>query len=103
VPRIPPLRVLGGVEAQGDRTSARVELEHVFRQTRIAAFETETAPYTMVNASFSFRPFAGNEKTSIMIAANNIFDVNARRAASVLKDFAPLAGRDIRVTLRMGL
>ena len=103
VPRIPPLRVLGGIEAQGDRTSARVELEHVFRQARIAAFETETAPYTMVNASFSFRPFADNERTSIMIAANNIFDVNARRAASVLKDFAPLAGRDIRVTLRMGI
>jgi len=102
VPRIPPLRVLGGLEAQGDRTSARVELEHVFRQTRIADYETETAPYTMVNASFSFKPFAGNERTSITIAANNLFDVDARRAASVLKDFAPLAGRDIRATLRVG-
>ena len=102
VPRIPPLRVLGGLEAQSDRTSARVELEHVFRQTRIADYETETAPYTMVNASFSFKPFAGNERTSITIAANNLFDVDARRAASVLKDFAPLAGRDIRATLRVG-
>lgn len=103
VPRIPPLRVLGGLEAQGDRTSARVELEHVFRQNRVADFETTTAPYTMVNASFSFKPFPGNGKTSITIAANNIFDVDARRAASVLKDFAPLAGRDIRATLRIGI
>ncbi|MBN8846742.1 MULTISPECIES: TonB-dependent receptor [unclassified Sphingomonas] len=103
VPRIPPLRILGGLEAQDDRTSARVELEHVFRQNRIAAFETQTAPYTMVNASFSFKPFAGNDRTSITIAANNLFDVDARRAASVLKDFAPLAGRDIRATLRVGI
>ena len=103
VPRIPPMRVLGGLEAQGDRASARVELEHVFRQTRIADYETETAPYTMVNASFSFKPFAGNDRTSIMLSANNLFDVEARRAASVLKDFAPLAGRDIRVTLKVGI
>ncbi|MFT3977783.1 MAG: TonB-dependent receptor [Sphingomonas bacterium] len=103
VPRIPPMRVLGGLEAQGDRASARVELEHVFRQTRIADYETETAPYTMVNASFSFKPFAGNDRTSIMLSANNLFDVEARRAASVLKDFAPLPGRDIRVTLKMGI
>ncbi|WP_298670637.1 TonB-dependent receptor [uncultured Sphingomonas sp.] len=103
VPRIPPLRVLGGLEAQSDRSSARVEVEHVFRQNRIAAFETPTAAYTMVNASLSFKPFADSKRTSITIAANNIFDVDARRAASVLKDFAPLAGRDIRATLRVGL
>ncbi len=39
-PRIPPLRVLGGVEAQSDRLTGRVEVEHVFEQDRIADFET---------------------------------------------------------------
>jgi iron complex outermembrane receptor protein len=29
-----------------------------------------------------------------------LFDVNARRHASDLKDYAPLAGRDIRLTAR---
>ncbi len=38
---------------------------------------------------------------SLTLAANNIFDVEARRHASVLKDFAPLAGRDIRVSARL--
>ncbi len=38
-----------------------------------------------------------------MLSANNIFDVTARRHASFLKDFAPLAGRDLRVTLRFGI
>ncbi len=33
---------------------------------------------------------------------SNIFDVDARRASSFLKDFEPLAGRDIRVIARIG-
>jgi iron complex outermembrane receptor protein len=102
-PRIPPLRLLGGIEAQGDRITARAEVEHVFEQDRIAATETPTDGFTLVNASLSFKPFSGNDRTNLMLSANNIFDVEARRHASVLKDFAPLAGRDIRVTARFSL
>ena len=103
VPRIPPARVLGGLEAQGDRLGGRIEAEHVFPQNRLAAFETRTPGYTMVNASASIRPFGADSRTSLLVSANNIFDVIARRHSSFLKDFAPLAGRDIRVTLRFGL
>jgi iron complex outermembrane receptor protein len=102
-PRIPPARVLGGVEAQGDRLNGRLEVEHVFDQNRIAAFETPTSDYTMVNASASFSPWGKDSKTSLLLSANNLFDVVARRHSSFLKDFAPLAGRDIRMTLRVGL
>jgi iron complex outermembrane receptor protein len=103
VPRIPPMRVLGGIEAQGDRINGRVEVEHVFDQNRIAAFETKTNEYTMVNASIGLSPFGKDSKTTLLLSANNLFDVNARRATSFLKDFAPLAGRDFRATLRFGL
>ncbi|KQS05140.1 TonB-dependent receptor [Sphingomonas sp. Leaf357] len=103
IPRIPPARVLGGLEAQGDTVQARIEAEHVFDQNHIATFETPTDGYTMVNASIGFSPFGKASKTSLLISANNIFDVEARRSASFLKDFAPLAGRDIRATLRFGL
>jgi len=103
IPRIPPMRVLGGVEAQGDRLNGRIEVEHVFDQDRIAAFETPTDGYTMVNASVALKPFGAENKTTLTITANNIFDVDARRSASFLKDFAPLAGRDIRATLRFSL
>lgn len=102
-PRIPPARVLGGIEAQGERLGGRVEVEHVFEQNRIAAFETPTNDYTMVNATASISPFGKDSKTSLLLSANNLFDVLARRHSSFLKDFAPLAGRDIRVTLRFGL
>ena len=103
VPRIPAPRVLGGLEAQGDKFTARAEVEHVFEQNRIAAFETPTEDYTMVNASIGLSPFGRNSKTQLVLSANNIFDVTARRASSFLKDFAPLAGRDLRATLRFGL
>lgn len=103
VPRIPPARVLGGLEAQSEQLNGRVEVEHIFEQNRIAAFETPTADYTMVNASIAFSPFGKSNRTSLLVSANNILDVEARRHASFLKDFAPLAGRDIRVTLRVGL
>jgi iron complex outermembrane recepter protein len=99
-PRIPPLRILGGLEAQGNRLSARIEAEHVFEQDRITAFETPTASFTLVNASVAFRPFGADDRTTLLVSANNILDVVARRHASFLKDFAPLAGRDIRATAR---
>jgi len=102
-PRIPPARVLGGIEAQGDRVNGRVEVEHVFDQNRIATFETPTDGYTLVNASIGLSPFGRDSKTSLLLSANNIFDVLARRHSSFLKDFAPLAGRDLRATLRFGL
>lgn len=102
VPRIPPARLLGGIEAQSDRLDARIEVEQTFAQNRIATFETATRGFTLVNLSAQWRPFA-NPKTSIALTANNLLDAEARRHASFLKDFAPLAGRDIRLTLRFAI
>ncbi len=99
-PRIPPLRLLGGLEAQSNHVNGRIEVEWVDGQDRIAAFETPTAGYTMVNAALSIHPFGRRNASSITLSANNIFDVEARRHASFLKDFAPLAGRDVRISAR---
>lgn len=102
-PRIPPLRLLGGLSAESERVDGRIEVEWTDKARRLAAFETPTGGFTIVNASLNLRPLAGQPGTSIVLSANNIFDVNARRHASYLKDFAPLAGRDIRVTARISL
>jgi len=103
VPRIPPLRLLGGLEAQSDKIDARAEVEWTADQNRVAAFETPTKGYTLVNASLAWHPRGKRDRTSIVLSANNVFDVEARRHASFLKDFAPLAGRDIRVSARFAL
>jgi iron complex outermembrane receptor protein len=103
VARIPPFRVLGGVVINNPTWDARAEVERTSRQEKVTSFETETAGYTMVNASISVRPFPDQPNTALVISANNIFDVDARRHASFLKDFAPLSGRDIRISLRFTL
>ncbi|GGJ47135.1 TonB-dependent receptor [Sphingopyxis bauzanensis] len=100
VPRIPAMRVLGGLEAQGERIDARAEVEWTDDQTRIAPFETATKGFTLVNASISWRPLPDTKNLTLSLAANNIFDSEARRHASFTKDYVPLTGRDIRITAR---
>lgn len=100
VPRIPALRVLGGLEAQGERIDARAEVEWTDDQTRVAQFETPTKGFTLVNASISWRPLPDTKNLTLSLSANNIFDVEARRHASFTKDYVPLAGRDFRLTAR---
>ena len=99
-PRIPPLRLLGGMELQSDHLQLRGEVEWSDAQNRVASFETTTDSFTLVNAAVTWRPFGKAKNISLIAAANNIFDVDARRAASFTKDFVPLAGRDFRLTAR---
>lgn len=101
IPRIPALRVLGGLELQGERLDLRGEVEWTDDQTRVAAFENPTKGFTLVNASLAWRPLEDRDGLSLSLSANNIFDVNARRHASFTKDYVPLAGRDVRVSLRL--
>ena len=98
VPRIPPLRILGGLEAQSNKLDGRLEVEWTADQNRVAENEYPTDGYTLVNASLAWRPWGKSRETSFMLSANNIFDVEARRHASFTKDFVPMAGRDIRLS-----
>lgn len=100
-PRIPPLRLLGGLGVKGEKIDLRGEVEWSDAQNRLANFETGTDSFTQVNAELNFRPWGSERPLSFALSANNIFDVDARRHASFLKDFAPLAGRDIRVSARV--
>ncbi len=100
VPRIPPLRLIGGLEASGGPVGGRVEIEHATRQDRVAEFETDTAAHTLVNAAISWRPFGRDNPTAVIASVNNVFDVEARRHASFLKDVSPLPGRDFRLAAR---
>jgi iron complex outermembrane receptor protein len=100
-PEIPPFRVLAGLTGSRGQVDGRLEVEHVTAQHRVAPNETTTPAYTMVNASFDWHPFAANPALTLSLIGNNLLDVNARRHASDLKDYAPLAGRDIRLAARV--
>ena len=99
-PRIPPLRLLGGLGLASPKVDGRIEVEWTDDQKRISAFETTSGSFTLVNAEINLRPWGKERPLSFALSANNIFDVDARRHASFLKDFAPLAGRDFRITAR---
>jgi iron complex outermembrane receptor protein len=101
-PFMPPFRVLAALSGERGQFDGRLELERAFAHNRTAPVETDTPGYTMVNASLDWHPLAANPELSLSLAANNIFDVVARRSTSQLKDFAPLAGRDFRLTARLG-
>ena len=89
------------MEANGGRFGGRLAAEHVTRADRLAANESVTPAFTLVNLSASWRPFGDASPTSLIASVNNVFDVEARRHASFLKDYAPLPGRDFRLTARI--
>ena len=100
-PLIPPLRILGALTGSRGQLDGRLEVEHAFAHDRTAPNETSTAGYTLVNASLDWHPFAAKPELTFSLQGNNLFDVDARRSTSVLKDFAPLSGRDIRLSARL--
>jgi iron complex outermembrane receptor protein len=99
-PRIPPFRVRGGLDMGTDNVTYQVEVEYGAEQTRVADFETTTPAYTLVNASITWTPFVDKPGIYFVFAANNLLNQDIRRAASFLKDYAPLPGRDFRASLR---
>ena len=101
VPFIPPVRLLAALTGSRGQVDGRIEVEQAFDHERTAPEETDTPGYTMVNASLDWHPFAANPQLTLSLVGNNLFDVEARRSTSQLKDFSPLAGRDIRLSARM--
>jgi iron complex outermembrane recepter protein len=102
LPRIPARRLLLGLEGQSAYVDLRGEIEIVGNQKRVTTFELPSRSYEVVSLSATIRPFARARDVSLLLQANNLFNADARRHASFLKDFAPLAGRDFRAALRVG-
>jgi iron complex outermembrane recepter protein len=101
LPRIPPMRVGGGVTLHGGPLSAMFEVRHTFEQNDVASFETSTEGYTFVNAHLGYRFFVQNTIHDVMLRANNLTDELARPHTSPLKEVAPLPGRDITLSYRL--
>lgn len=101
VPRIPPLRLQGGVEARHEKLRIRAEVEWNDRQDRVPQLANAVPSFTHVNLSGDWHPMGEDGPVTLLVAANNIFDTTGRRAASFTRDFVPLHGRDLRATLKV--
>lgn len=107
VPRIPPMRVGGGVFWYGGGWFARVNLLHAFAQNRIATGEeTPTPGYNLLNAEISWRKkwkSAGSERElTLGVKGTNLLNDEVRLHSSFKKDEVLQPGRGARVfaTLR---
>jgi len=100
VPRIPPLRVRGGLEYDSPVFDLRGEVEWNARQDRGSANENPTSAFTLVNLSATWRPLGADGPVSLILAADNLLDASGRLAASETRDFVPIAGRDVRLTAK---
>jgi iron complex outermembrane recepter protein len=104
VPRIPPVRVGGGLYWRDSNWFARVKLLHAFAQNDIAPVaETPTAGYDDLRAevSYSWRPSRshpdGLNEATIGITGTNLLNQNIRNSVSYNKDEVLLPGASVRL------
>ena len=99
LPRIPPLAVTVGVDADWRELGLRAEVEHAAEQDDVAAFERPTDSYTLLNLYGSYQI---TDELYVSVAGLNLTDEEARQHTSFLKDVVPLPGRNVRFSIGYG-
>jgi iron complex outermembrane recepter protein len=100
LPRMTPPRASIGLTHSYLETTADIEFQHVFQQTRTAPNELETDGYSHVNLGLLYKYNWDSQQLSLFARANNIFNVESRNHVSILKDLAQLGGRNYTVGVR---
>ncbi len=101
LPRIPAGRLGARVTHTWPQFTAELDYHHVFEQADIAAFETITPAYNMVNATIAYRLPNVRLNSQIYLRATNLLDEPALNHVSFVKNAAPLMGRNAVVGLRV--
>ncbi|UFW51744.1 MULTISPECIES: TonB-dependent receptor [Bradyrhizobium] len=102
VPRIPPLRMGGGVFWRDDNWLMRVNLLHAFAQNNIAPVaETPTPDYNLLKAEVSYktkldRNWFGAREMMAGIVGNNLLNESIRNSVSYTKDEVLMPGIGVR-------
>ncbi|MEE9273554.1 MAG: TonB-dependent receptor [Robiginitomaculum sp.] len=96
LPRIPPLGFTFGLEANAKRWGARAELDHAAHKKDLAARETLTQQFTLLNAYIHYDL---TDTLRLRASVLNITDQEARQHTSFLKDVVPLPGRNFKFSL----
>ncbi len=101
LPRIPPGRVGVRHDWTSGPLSADIELIRTFGQDRVAAYESETDGYNIVNATLSYQLDGGDRKAPLLyVRGTNLTDELAFVHTSFVKDQSPLRGRSFTVGIR---
>ncbi|WP_096911443.1 MULTISPECIES: zinc piracy TonB-dependent receptor ZnuD [Acinetobacter] len=97
-PRVPAGRLGTKVNADfGDGFSGSAEYYHVFQQDKIAAYETDTQSYNMVNLGVAYTgKYSNVGDYRVFLNANNLLDDQVYQHASFLSTI-PQVGRNFTV------
>ena len=101
LPRIAPSRFGLDLNWSTDRWRAALGATRVMRQDDVAADESETAGYTLVDAHFAWHWDTDDYGWEVFVDANNLGDVDARVHTSFLKDNVVLPGRNFGLGVRL--
>lgn len=97
LPLIPPLGYRLGFVAEQDDLGFRLELAGFARQDRVGVNETATGGYRVINTAITWRPFAENRNIALLLQGRNLTDEHGRVHSSMLKEEAPIRGREVRL------
>ena len=101
LPRIPPMKVLLGADYKTNNMSLSAQLTHMFEQSDIAQYETQTDAYTLVDVNASYYTQIQSLDTEWYMRGRNLTNEEARVHTSFLKDLAPLPGRSLELGVRL--
>jgi len=100
LPRIPPVRLGSQLRFQTSDWDAEIGISHYFDQERVAALETRTDGYTLVDAEVTYTFATDDNDFTIFLKGNNLTNEDARVHSSFLKNQAPLPGRGFSIGVR---
>ncbi|MCC8952493.1 TonB-dependent receptor [Bradyrhizobium sp. Pear77] len=102
VPRIPPVRLGGGVYWRDSNWFTRINLVHAFAQSDIAVIgETPTAGFNLLNAEVTYntklsQSWIGAREMTLGLVGNNLLNQNIRNSVSYTKDEVLMPGLGVR-------
>lgn len=101
LPLQPAKRLGGEVGYKQGVLRGGLSLLRALKQERLAAFESTPTPgHTQLDANLSYTQRVGNTDLTWFIIGKNLLDEEIRISTSVLKDIAPLPGRNVTVGVR---
>ena len=103
VPRIPPVRLGGGLYWRDANWLLRANFLHAFAQRNIAQngglfTETPTSGYNLLKAEISYRtPIQGGREMTVGLVGNNLLNDDIRNSVSFRKNEVLLPGANLRL------
>lgn len=100
LPRIPPVKVGTGYSYSAEDWSANIDWTHYMKQNRVAASESATGSYQILDLGFSYYFNVNDLDLTAFAKVNNLTDELGFVHSSFIKEDAPLPGRSFTLGVK---